>query len=717
MPHSPTPQGAWVFYTELMTDMLHLLVYLVFFMIVFTHYGLPLHLVRGAPRSSRSRPPRPGRMWLNSWRRCVRRPSLALVATYLPHPPPPPSTHSTPTHQIRDLYITFRNFRNRISDFLRFRQVTARMDRFPDATADDLARCHFTCVVCRDEMHAGGANKRLACGHVFHLHCLRSWLERSQSCPTCRTPVFRPAAAAAAAAAAAGPGAAGGPAAGAPPGAGAAAAGAADGGRAMFIQARLVAGPDGQQRLHMLRAVPAGAPPGADGAGAAPAAAPGAAPAAAAAAGPAAGTHPAAAGTPAAVAAAGPAAAHPGAYWHPGAGALPAAAGVMWPQWYPVTSMAAFANAPLQYASQQHASQAPPSLEQQAMAAGMVPLLPMVPAISAPFSAVLAPQLAAGASPEQQAAAAAMAAAAAAMYATPMAGLAMMPPAMLPPALLQPGAAGHAGAGGGGAGGGGFSPQEQAAVTAATAAANAAAAAAAMMAGSASPEVVAGAMEATQQVGDGAGAGVGYCLPRLRGWPIGGLRAGRRPCSRWLVSTRRQSRCRWILHSRADLPYPGFPCGVQMLRRQLEYVQSQMDRIRSSQASAAGASGSGAPGASGSGAAGASGSGGASGSKDAAAAAAAVVAGAQGGGSGEASSSGDTSAATAAPADVPQPAAAPQPEAAPAAPAAAEAVEPAAGGGAVEAPVAPAGGAGDDEAAELRRRRLARFGDAGAGNA
>lgn len=34
-----------MFYTELMTDMLHLLVYLVFFIIVFTHHGLPLHLV------------------------------------------------------------------------------------------------------------------------------------------------------------------------------------------------------------------------------------------------------------------------------------------------------------------------------------------------------------------------------------------------------------------------------------------------------------------------------------------------------------------------------------------------------------------------------------------------------------------------------------------------------------------------------------------------
>lgn len=38
-------QGVYVFYLELITDMLHLFVYLVFFVIVFTNYGLPLHLV------------------------------------------------------------------------------------------------------------------------------------------------------------------------------------------------------------------------------------------------------------------------------------------------------------------------------------------------------------------------------------------------------------------------------------------------------------------------------------------------------------------------------------------------------------------------------------------------------------------------------------------------------------------------------------------------
>lgn len=38
-------KGTYVFYLELLKDMMHLFVYCIFFVIVFTNYGLPLHLV------------------------------------------------------------------------------------------------------------------------------------------------------------------------------------------------------------------------------------------------------------------------------------------------------------------------------------------------------------------------------------------------------------------------------------------------------------------------------------------------------------------------------------------------------------------------------------------------------------------------------------------------------------------------------------------------
>ncbi|KFM28713.1 E3 ubiquitin-protein ligase synoviolin [Auxenochlorella protothecoides] len=125
-------KGTATFFLELTLDLLHLIVYAAFFAVVFSTHGIPLYL-------------------------------------------------------IRDLYWTFRNFHQRMLDFLRYRRITTNMDaRFPDATAEDLARADHTCIICREEMVVGGRTKRLPCGHVFHLHCLRSWLERQQTCPICR---------------------------------------------------------------------------------------------------------------------------------------------------------------------------------------------------------------------------------------------------------------------------------------------------------------------------------------------------------------------------------------------------------------------------------------------------------------------------------------------------------------------------------------------------
>lgn len=129
-------KGVAVFYLELALDLLHLITYSAFFAAVFSTYGIPIHL-------------------------------------------------------LRDLYWTFRNFQTRVRDFLRFRRVAANMERrFPDATPEDLERADHVCIVCREEMGPGSRAKKLDCSHTFHLHCLRSWLERQQNCPICRAPVL-----------------------------------------------------------------------------------------------------------------------------------------------------------------------------------------------------------------------------------------------------------------------------------------------------------------------------------------------------------------------------------------------------------------------------------------------------------------------------------------------------------------------------------------------
>ncbi|PON41474.1 E3 ubiquitin-protein ligase synoviolin/Hrd [Parasponia andersonii] len=134
-------EGQWekkpvyTFYLELIRDLLHLSMYLCFFLVIFMNYGVPLHL-------------------------------------------------------IRELYETFRNFKIRVADYIRYRKITSNMnDRFPDATPEELNATDATCIICREEMTTA---KKLICGHLFHVHCLRSWLERQHTCPTCRALVVPP---------------------------------------------------------------------------------------------------------------------------------------------------------------------------------------------------------------------------------------------------------------------------------------------------------------------------------------------------------------------------------------------------------------------------------------------------------------------------------------------------------------------------------------------
>ena len=51
---------------------------------------------------------------------------------------------------------------------------------------------HAAC--CMRPSSGADAEARAQCGHVFHLLCLRAWLDSSPTCPNCRRPIDAPAA-------------------------------------------------------------------------------------------------------------------------------------------------------------------------------------------------------------------------------------------------------------------------------------------------------------------------------------------------------------------------------------------------------------------------------------------------------------------------------------------------------------------------------------------
>ncbi|OBA19788.1 hypothetical protein METBIDRAFT_14817, partial [Metschnikowia bicuspidata var. bicuspidata NRRL YB-4993] len=78
-------------------------------------------------------------------------------------------------------------------------------DQLACPSEEELVAADYICIICREDMHfpetfAANRNrplnprkhpKKLQCGHILHLCCLKDWLERSNSCPLCRKVVFK----------------------------------------------------------------------------------------------------------------------------------------------------------------------------------------------------------------------------------------------------------------------------------------------------------------------------------------------------------------------------------------------------------------------------------------------------------------------------------------------------------------------------------------------
>ena len=109
-----------------------------------------------------------------------------------------------------------RGLTSKIDKFRKYRTIMRHLDSaFPDATPEEVAALpDQICIICREPLmgeeflpqrdeegqpgeapraaNAQGANgragamprvKKLPCGHVFHMECLRGWLPQAQNCP------------------------------------------------------------------------------------------------------------------------------------------------------------------------------------------------------------------------------------------------------------------------------------------------------------------------------------------------------------------------------------------------------------------------------------------------------------------------------------------------------------------------------------------------------
>lgn len=65
--------------------------------------------------------------------------------------------------------------------------MTLLFFRFPEATFEELEEAD-QCIICRDILYEGA--RKLPCGHVFHIDCLKAWFVQQQTCPTCRSDVL-----------------------------------------------------------------------------------------------------------------------------------------------------------------------------------------------------------------------------------------------------------------------------------------------------------------------------------------------------------------------------------------------------------------------------------------------------------------------------------------------------------------------------------------------
>lgn len=110
-----------------------------------------------------------------------------------------------PIAMISGTYSALREVYLEVGSLFKFIELARQLDlQLQTATAAELAASDNLCIICMEEMRAPAQYleahgkelskrkipKKLRCGHFMHAGCLKEWLERTDSCPLCRSKVF-----------------------------------------------------------------------------------------------------------------------------------------------------------------------------------------------------------------------------------------------------------------------------------------------------------------------------------------------------------------------------------------------------------------------------------------------------------------------------------------------------------------------------------------------
>lgn len=112
---------------------------------------------------------------------------------------------SPPIPILQGIFVSLREVYKKFKLLRGFLEHSRNLDKLlANASQEELEAAGNLCIICREDMRspeeyerirAKPMNKRrwpkkLKCGHILHMGCLKDWLERSENCPLCRKSVF-----------------------------------------------------------------------------------------------------------------------------------------------------------------------------------------------------------------------------------------------------------------------------------------------------------------------------------------------------------------------------------------------------------------------------------------------------------------------------------------------------------------------------------------------